>query len=333
MVNPPAPAQAGERTHNPLRPELLADVIGQAPAKKLLARAVDASFELRQPLDHVLLAGSSGTGKTTLAHVVANELGVDVYQLAAPVSFDTLVELRTTMRPAAVLFIDEIHLQAIAERRGKESISAPEVLFGVMEDRTLTTPTGVLPFPAITIIGATTDPGRLPEAFLNRFPLRPRLVDYSLDELASIAEANAVALDVPIMPTAALALARASAGVPRQVNNLVRNARLLSGHDPITLEIALEALDVNGITEDGLTPQMQAMLTFLYKSARRVNGQGEVIYQASVNTIATAIGLSRDTKAVSLYVEPYLIKQGFVQVGHGGRLLTDAGVRRAKALA
>lgn len=332
MLDTPAPTPASERTTNPLRPARLADVIGQAPAKKLLARAIDAAFEHRHPLDHVLLAGSSGTGKTTLAHVVATELGVDVYQLAAPVSFDTLVELRTEMRPGAVLFIDEVHLQAIAERRGKESISAPEVLFGVMEDRTLTTPTGVLPFPAVTIIGATTDPGRLPEAFLNRFPLRPRLVDYSHDELVTIAQANAAALNVAITDEAADVLARASAGVPRQVNNLVRNARLLA-QGAIARTDALEALDINGISEDGLTPQMQQMLTFLYTRAQRRTGRGEVVYQASVNTIATAIGLSRDTKAVSLYVEPYLIKRGFVQVGHGGRLLTDAGVARARELA
>jgi Holliday junction resolvasome RuvABC ATP-dependent DNA helicase subunit len=96
--------------------------------------------------------------------------------------------------------------------------------------------------------------------------------------------------------------------------------------------LALEVLEVNGIADDGLTPDMQAMLTFLYTRARHESRDGEVKYQASVNTIATAIGKSRDTKAVALRVEPFLIRLGFVQVGPSGRRLTDAGVERARQL-
>jgi Holliday junction resolvasome RuvABC ATP-dependent DNA helicase subunit len=101
--------------------------------------------------------------------------------------------------------------------------------------------------------------------------------------------------------------------------------------DRLTLATAREVLDVNGITADGLTPDMQAMLTFLYTRARQQT-HDEVRYQASVNTIATAIGKSRDSKAISLRVEPYLIERGLVQVTHGGRRLTDAGVARAREL-
>lgn len=126
-------------------------------------------------------------------------------------------------------------------------------------------------------------------------------------------------------------VAGACRGVPRVVNNLVKNAGLFAfGY--ITTQNIEKVLEVNGIAPDGLTPDMQAMLKFLrYRGARTV--KGEVRYQASVGTIATAIGKSRDSKAINLRVEPFLIEQGYVQVAHGGRLLTDAGIARAEALA
>jgi Holliday junction DNA helicase RuvB len=168
------PARGGT-SENELRPARLRDVIGQERTKKLLGRAVDSCFERKRPLEHTLLLGPSGTGKTTLAMTLAAELGVDVYHLSAPVSFETLLSLRTQMYDADLLFIDEIHQQAIAERRGKSAATTPEVLYSLMEDRTIVTPTGVLPYPRITVVGATTDPGRRPEPFLNRFALRPVL--------------------------------------------------------------------------------------------------------------------------------------------------------------
>jgi Holliday junction DNA helicase RuvB len=150
-------------------------MIGQDRTKALMRRVIDATLKRRQPLDHVLFVGPSGTGKSTLANVIANELGVDCYQVEAPVSHDTLLALREVMRDGDVLFIDEIHQQAIMERRGRSVSTQPEVLYHVLEDRTIVTETGVLPFPAITVIGATTDEGMLPDAFVNRFPLRPAL--------------------------------------------------------------------------------------------------------------------------------------------------------------
>lgn len=325
------PARGGS-SENELRPARLHDVIGQERTKKLLARAVDSCFERKRTLEHTLFLGPAGTGKTTLAMTLAAELGVDVYHLSAPVSFDVLLSLRTQMWDGDLLFIDEIHQQAIAERRGKSAATQPEVLYSIMEDRTIVTPTGVLPYPRVTVIGATTDPGMLPEPFLNRFTLRPVLERYTRADLARIVRANAKVLDVDLTDDAVTVFVNACRGVPRDCNNLVRTTTIAFPPGRVVdRQDARQVLRMIGVTDDGLTPQMQQMLMFLRSRARRETRDG-VRYQASVGTIATAIGLSRDAKAVALHVEPYLIERGYVQVGHSGRELTDAGVARAEVL-
>lgn len=330
---PIRPATAGERSANELRPTSFFDIMGQEKAKRLLKRMVDVAKSRGRRLDHILMVGPAGTGKTTFAHVIAIELGAQVYQLEAPISADTLAELRTVMNDGDILFIDEIHQQAVGDRRGRQSATQPEVLFGVMEDFTLATGFGVLPFPKVTIIGATTDEGALPDPFVMRFPIRPRLVDYSEDELTVMAMKNAARLGLRCNATVARRFAAASRRVPREINNYIKNAAMLTS-GVITDELASEVLfDLNGVTPDGLTADMQNLLTFLYTRCRRVSvGTGEIRYQASVSSIATAIGKSRDQKAVQLRVEPWLIKEGYLQVLHGGRALTPAGVLRAMEL-
>ena len=328
------PSAAHERSGNVLRPETLDEVIGQDRAKDLLAAAVRSSKARNEPLDHMLMVGPSGTGKTTLSHVIASEVNANVYELEAPVSMDTLLELRTTMKDGDILKIEEIHQQAVMERRGRSSATQPEVLYAVMEDRVIPTSEGILPFPKITLIGTTTDEGMLPDAFVNRFPLRPRLRPYTVQQLDSIAIANARDLNLRITYKAARTFSRASRGVPREVNNLVRNALVLTEPGELCdAERALAVLEANEVEPDGITADMRAMLVFLLTRARQVTADGEVKHQASVNTIATAIGKSRDSKAIALRVEPYLIENGYVQVTHGGRRLTDAGIDRATELA
>lgn len=225
------------------------------------------------------------------------------------------------------------HQQAIQERRGKSSSTQPEVLFSLLEDFTIPTQAGLLDFPRITVIGASTDPGLLPAPFLNRFPVRPRLAAYSNEDMATIARANARALSLTIDPAAVDKFACASRSVPRELNNLLRNAAslTLSGH--VDAVLADEVIhDLNGLTSDGLTDTMQAVLVFLLTNGKRVT-RGEVRYQASVSTLATGCGLARDQKAIQLHVEPTLIERGYLQVAHGGRVLTDAGVERAQSLA
>lgn len=333
IVAPPpaAPLTMSQRTANPLRPATLDTLVGQTRMKSYLRRVIDAALMRDEPLDHLLLVGGSGVGKSTIANIVANELAVDVYQVEAPVSLDALLELCDVLRDGDVLFIDEIHQQALAERRGRTADAQPEVLYSVMEDRTIVTGLGVEPYPRITVIGATTDEGALPDPFVNRFPLRPQFDPYEIRELVQIARLNGRALKRHVDTDAGLIFAHASRGVPRQINNYVRNAASLAAGD-IDAALAREVLELNRVTHDGLTLDMQRTLTFLFTKGERVSKTGDVTYQASVATIATAIGKSRDSKAVVLRVEPYLIEQGYLQVGHGGRVLTPSGIKRAKEL-
>lgn len=327
------PTSATDRTGNELRPLTFFDILGQERVKKLLQRMVGVAKSRDGRLDHTLFVGPAGTGKTTFANVIANELGVQVFQLEAPVSADTLIGLRTAMRHGDILLIDEIHQQAVGDRRGRQSSTQPEVLFSVMEDFTLPTAHGVLEFPHITVIGATTDEGALPDPFVERFPIRPVFEDYSENDLAVLAMRNAAKLRLQCSSAVAHRFARASRGVPRVINNYVRNAAGLTT-GIITDELASEVLyDLAGVTDDGLTRDMQMLLVFLYTRCRReVAAANEVRYQASVSTIATAIGKSRDMKAVQLRIEPWLIRRGYLQVLHAGRALTPAGIRRAKEL-
>jgi Holliday junction DNA helicase RuvB len=328
---PAAPQPSNSRSDNPLRPARLDDMIGQDRLKKLLRELIRSTLIRRTVLDHVLLVGPAGVGKTTVANVLANELEVDCYPIEAPVAHDTLLELREVMFDNDILFIDEIHQQAIMERRGRQSSTQPEVLYHVLEDRKLITDRGILDFPAITVIGATTDEGMLPDAFVSRFPLPLTLDRYTQDDLMRIAKANGQVLEIDISWEAARVFARASRSVPRTINNYVRNGAALGGQIDVPLATRVVG-ELHRTTDDGLTLDMVRMLVFLYRRAKRTNGDGETTYQASVSTIATAIGKSRDTKAIQLRVEPFLIEKGYVQVGHGGRSLTAAGVTRAKEL-
>jgi Holliday junction DNA helicase RuvB len=325
----PQPVGADERSRNPMRPAKLARMIGQERLRSYLSRVVDASLAARRPLDHMLLAGPSGVGKSTVAQVVANELGVDCYQVEAPVSHDTLMVLRETMKDGDVLFIDEVHQQAVMERRGRGASTQPEVLFNVMEDRTIVAGTGVLPFPAITIIAATTDEGRLPDPFLNRFPLRPHFEDYTPVDLAVMAVENGAAIGHTVTTDAALRFAHASRGIPRIVNNYVKNGAALTTGE-IDEATALEVLEMNGVTLDGLTAQMTGILTYLYENCATHTKDG-VVYQGSVRSIARAIGRGDDVKGV-YRDESFLLQRGLLQVGTRGRILSDAGVKRASLL-
>lgn len=329
---PIEPVDMDERSGNVLRPTTLAGMVGQEQLKPLLRRIIDVAKVNGEPMDHMLLVGASGTGKTTTAQIVAHELGVRVFQVKAPVSLDTFQQLKEIMHDGEVLVIDEIHQQVSGDRRGATQACDPEIFFHVMEDRRLATATGMEEFPAITIIGATTDSGLLPEPFLNRFPLQPRLEPYSVKDMAQIVKANASAMGLDLDDGVASIFAEATRGTPRIANNYVRNAKVLTPGTFVKADIAREVVEVlNSTTADGLTLDMVRMLAFLLKS-RRESRDGHVVYQASVNTIATALGKSRDTKVIALYVEPYLIERGYVQVTHGGRQLTDAGIQRAEEL-
>lgn len=319
-------------SHNKLRPRLLADVVGQERLKPLLRRLVDTAKATGRPLSHMLFVGASGTGKTTMSTVLANEIGTRVFELKAPLDMGTLDALRLQAHNRDVIFVDEIHLQVSGDRRGITEACDPESFYMLLEDGVLSTATGPMPFPQVTWIGATTDVGLLPEPLSNRFPIQPRLAPYTIEDMTTIGEANAKALHLGCTSGVTMLFAGASRGIPRQVNSYMVAARGLTLDDTISLELAREVVeDLASTTLDGLTESMQTVLRFLYRHGRRETRQGTV-YTASVNTLATACGHGRDTKAINLLVEPYLLQRGLLEVRPTGRTLTPAGVERARQL-
>lgn len=344
---PPAPAQrasapvepqlpvlkpiSGKESTNPLRPHWLSEVVGQDKLKPLLRRLVESARARHQPLNHLLFVGASGTGKTTLATALGNEVGTRVFALKAPVDMLILESLRRTARDGDVVFVDEIHMQVSGDRRGITQACDPESFYLLLEDGVLATPTGPMPFPKVTWIGATTDVGLLPEPLSNRFPLQPRLSPYTAEDMEQIATNNAKALGLPCADGVCKLFADASRGVPRQVNNYMLAAGALAADSTVDRELAREVVeDLAGTTLDGLTDSMQIVLRYLLSCGRM--SKGEMVYSASVNNLATAAGHGRDTKAISLLVEPYLLQRGLIQVRPTGRTLTQAGITRARQL-
>lgn len=318
-------------TGNDLRPMTLADMIGQDALKPLFRRLIDNAARLERPLDHLLLIGASGTGKTTLAMILARELDTRCFVLKAPIDMGTLEALRECAQDRDVVFVDEIHQQVHGDRRGITQAVDTESLYHVLEDRILMTPRGPLPFPHTTWIGATTDAGLLPEALVNRFPIQPRLAPYTLSQMAEIGRRNLQSLHMTGETGVPELFASACRLNPRQLNSYVRAASALGG-DHIDAQTAHDVVvNLAGTTMDGLTTPMQTALRFLYRHCRRESKQG-VTYSASVNTLATATGHGRDTKYISLMVEPWLLQVGLLEVRPTGRTLTDEGIQRAKEL-
>jgi Holliday junction DNA helicase RuvB len=279
----------------------------------------------------MLFVGAAGTGKTTLATVIANEIGTRTFALEAPVDMAVLEELRTTCRDRDVIFIDEIHKQVSGDRRGLTQACDPEAFYMLLEDGVLATPTGPRAFPGVTWIGATTDVGLMPQPLSDRFTIQPRLAPYSLADMTAIARNNALALGLACAREVYSIFAGASRGVPRLVNNYMKAAQDLS-NGPVSVEIACEVVEVlNATTLDGLTDSMQTVLKYLLLHGEQQTRDG-IVYRASADNLATACGHGRDTKAINLLVEPYLIQQGLIQVRPTGRVLTPAGIERARQL-
>ena len=320
-----------DRARNPLRPTTLDEMVGQELLKPLLRRLITNARTSKRPLDHMLLVGASGTGKSTTATVVAQQLGTRVFMLKAPLDMGTLEALRTSAQDGDVIFVDEIHQQVSGDRRGITQACDPESYYHLLEDGVLATSSGPQPFPHVTLIGATTDVGLLPEALSNRFPLQPRLAPYQEDEMVVLAQRNAQALRLRLEASVAGLFAKACRLNPRQLNSYMRSAGALGGQY-VSFETAREVVeDLAGTTLDGLTPSMQSVLRFLYCNCRRET-KTAAMYSASVTTLATAAGHGRDTKAISLLVEPWLLQKGLLTVQHQGRTLTAAGIERAAEL-
>ncbi|NLJ30079.1 MAG: Holliday junction branch migration DNA helicase RuvB [Clostridiales bacterium] len=301
---------------NPLRPKVLSEYIGQEKVKENLAVFIEAARQRKESLDHVLLYGPPGLGKTTLAGIIANELNVNFRITSGPAieKPGDLAALLTNLNPGDVLFIDEVH---------RLSRSVEEILYPAMEDFALDIITGKgqmaasyhLPLPKFTLVGATTRAGQLSAPLRDRFGVVLRLEMYSPQELSNIVARSAKILGIPVEADGALEIASRSRGTPRIANRLLKRVRdfaqVMSG-GVITYESAKIGLDRLEIDEIGLDANDRRMLSTLI---RFYNG-GPV----GLETLAAAIG--EEAVTIEDVYEPYLMQIGFLSRTPRGRCAT-----------
>ena len=305
-----------ENFERALRPKELEDYVGQEKIREQLDIFINAAKKRKEPLDHLLLFGPPGLGKTTLAHIIANEMGVNLKQTSGPVLEKTgdLAALLSNLEANDVLFIDEIH---------RISPVIEEILYPAMEDYRLDIMIGEGPsarsvkldLPPFTLIGATTRAGMLTNPLRDRFGIVSRLEFYSSDELARIVLRSAGLLETKIDNDGALELAKRSRGTPRIANRLLRRVRdyaEIKADGDINTSIANQALKMLDVDLIGLDLMDR---TFLKAIIEKFSG-GPV----GLDNLAAAIGEEKET--IEDVIEPYLIQQGFLMRTPRGRVAT-----------
>jgi Holliday junction DNA helicase RuvB len=304
-----------------IRPRRLDEFIGQTQIKENMRVFIKAARERGEALDHVLLYGPPGLGKTTLANILANELDVGIRSTSGPAMERSgdLAAILTNLDEQGVLFIDEIH---------RMNRTVEEILYPAMEDFSLDLIIGKGPgartvkldIPKFTLVGATTRMGLLSSPFRDRFGVVARLDFYSVGELKTIVTRSASILNVNLESAAADEIARRSRGTPRIANRLLRRARdfaQVKGDGAITVELARYTLEQLQVDEAGLDGLDHAVLLSIIEKF----GGGPV----GIETIAAAVGEERDT--IEDICEPYLLQEGYIQRTPRGRTATETAYR------
>lgn len=322
----PQLSDSEDRYDASLRPRSLKEYIGQSKARENLSVFIQAARSRLEALDHVLFYGPPGLGKTTLANIIACEMGVSIKSTSGPVieKPGDLAAILTNLESGDVLFIDEIHrLSPVVE----------EILYPAMEDYQLdiiigqgpSARTVKLDLPRFTLVGATTRAGLLSSPLRDRFGVISRLEFYTAQELAQIVERSARILEITTDAAGALEIARRSRGTPRIANRLLRRVRDFAevrGAGIITLEIADQALHRLEVDDQGLDQMDRLILLTIIDKF----GGGPV----GLETLAAAVGEEKDT--IEDVIEPYLIQQGYLHRTPRGRKASAAAFRHFQRL-